>query len=55
MQQRVLAMSPGPGRVVDLRLEFSRSGRSNLELRADPESVETCRELRSAIWSGGDQ
>jgi taurine transport system ATP-binding protein len=47
---RVLVMSPRPGRVVvDVELPFSRSGKTNDELRVDAEFVETCQTLRSAI------
>jgi taurine transport system ATP-binding protein len=47
---RVLVMSPRPGRVIaDLELPFSRSARSPIDLRSDPEFVATCRDLRHAI------
>jgi len=50
LASRVLVMTPRPGRVVvDQPLTFSRSGRSNSDLRADPGFVNACRELRAAV------
>jgi ABC-type nitrate/sulfonate/bicarbonate transport system ATPase subunit len=52
LSSRVLVMSPRPGRIiVDRTLGFSQSGRTNADLRADREFVETCHELRRAITS----
>ena len=47
---RVIVMSPRPGRVVlDQALDFSRSGRSNHDLRSDGKFVDMCRDLRAAV------
>lgn len=52
LSSRVLVMSPRPGRIVaDRRLDFSRSGRTNVDLRADPTFVDVCHDLRLAITS----
>ena len=46
----LVLMSPRPGRIlVDRELPFSRSGRDAAELRADPDFVGACHELRVAI------
>jgi len=50
LSSRVVVMSPRPGRIVlDRALAFSRSGRSTHDLRADPEFVAVCHELRQAV------
>lgn len=47
---RVVVMSARPGRVVlDRPLGFSRSGRSNHDLRSDVSFVDACRDLRAAV------
>ena len=47
---RVVMMSPRPGKIIDNRvLSFSSSHESISEIRANPEFVETCHEIRSAI------
>ena len=56
LASRVVVMSPRPGRVVvDRSLDFSQSGRTNIDLRADPDFVDTCHDLRAAITSPGER
>lgn len=50
LASRVLVMTPRPGRIaVDRSIEFTRSGRTAADLRADPEFVAVCHDLRLAI------
>ncbi|MFN8023770.1 MAG: ABC transporter ATP-binding protein [Acidimicrobiales bacterium] len=50
LASRVLVMSSRPGTIsLDRTLSFTRSGRSAADLRADPEFVAVCHDLRTAI------
>ncbi|MGB8858234.1 MAG: ABC transporter ATP-binding protein [Ilumatobacteraceae bacterium] len=56
LASRVVVMSPRPGGVVvDRSLGFSQSGRTNLDLRADADFVDTCHDLRAAITSTAER